>query len=75
MRHVVFSAVVVSSATLVGAVIFAPFAEEPWLRRHLGAVYDEYVKSSPRYLGFRRGAAVRSMLGWFARGRSERRVR
>jgi len=38
----------------------APFAEEPWLRHHLGARYDEYVKSSHRYLGFprrRRGAA------------------
>lgn len=36
--------------------VTAPFAEEPWLRRNLGARYDEYVKSSPRYLGFpRRG--------------------
>jgi protein-S-isoprenylcysteine O-methyltransferase Ste14 len=31
--------------------VTAPFAEEPWLRRHLGARYDEYVKSSPRFLG------------------------
>jgi protein-S-isoprenylcysteine O-methyltransferase Ste14 len=34
--------------------ITAPFAEEPWLRRHLGVRYDEYAKSSPRYLGFAR---------------------
>ena len=32
--------------------ITAPFAEEPWLRRHLGRRYEEYAKSSPRYLGF-----------------------
>jgi protein-S-isoprenylcysteine O-methyltransferase Ste14 len=40
--------------------VTAPFAEERWLRRRLGALYDEYVKSSPRYLGFPkrgRGAA------------------
>lgn len=38
----------------------APFAEEPWLRQHLGAGYDDYVKSAARYLGFprhSRGAA------------------
>jgi protein-S-isoprenylcysteine O-methyltransferase Ste14 len=36
--------------------VTAPFAEEPWLRRPLGARYDEYAKSSPRYLGLpRRG--------------------
>ena len=34
--------------------VTAPFAEEPWLRRHLGARYDEYARSSPRYLGFPR---------------------
>jgi len=36
--------------------VMAPFAEEPWLRRHLGARYDDYMKLSPRYLWFpRRG--------------------
>jgi protein-S-isoprenylcysteine O-methyltransferase Ste14 len=38
----------------------APFAEEPWLRRHVGARYDDYTSSSPRYLGLprrSRGAA------------------
>lgn len=44
---------------LAGAVcsiwfITAPFAEEPWLRRHLGIPYEEYAKSSPRYLGLAR---------------------
>ena len=31
--------------------IAAPFAEEKWLRQHLGAHYDEYLASVPRFLG------------------------
>ncbi len=39
--------------------VTAPFAEEPWLRRHLGARYDEYVESASRYLGFpKRGSGA-----------------
>jgi len=34
--------------------VTAPFAEEAWLRRQLGARYDDYVESSPRYLGLPR---------------------
>jgi len=41
--------------------VMAPFAEEPWLRDHLGPKYDEYAREVPRFLGFRalfrRGAA------------------
>jgi protein-S-isoprenylcysteine O-methyltransferase Ste14 len=33
--------------------IMAPFAEEPWLRDHLGPMYDEYVRRVPRFLAFR----------------------
>jgi len=29
----------------------APFAEEPWLHRHLGSRYDEYLRTTPRFLG------------------------
>jgi protein-S-isoprenylcysteine O-methyltransferase Ste14 len=41
---------------LAGAVcsiwfLTAPFAEEPWLREHLGARYDDYSLSTPRFLG------------------------
>jgi protein-S-isoprenylcysteine O-methyltransferase Ste14 len=33
--------------------IMAPFAEEPWLRGHLGPTYDEYARQVPRFLAFR----------------------
>jgi protein-S-isoprenylcysteine O-methyltransferase Ste14 len=33
--------------------LMAPFAEEPWLRAHLGAPYDAYVARVPRFLGRR----------------------
>ena len=40
--------------------VTAPFAEEPWLRRHLGARYGEYLEAAPRFLGFpRRGRGSR----------------
>jgi protein-S-isoprenylcysteine O-methyltransferase Ste14 len=33
--------------------IMAPFAEEPWLRDHLGPMYDEYARQVPRFLALR----------------------
>jgi protein-S-isoprenylcysteine O-methyltransferase Ste14 len=41
---------------VLGAAWFAlaPHAEEPWLRRQLGASYEEYVRRVPRFIGFRR---------------------
>lgn len=29
----------------------APFAEEPWLRERLGSPYEDYLRSTPRFLG------------------------
>lgn len=34
--------------------VMAPFAEEPWLREQLGASYDEYAATVPRFIAFRR---------------------
>ncbi len=45
-----------SALTLIAWVLWspwfllAPFAEEPWLREHLGAPYEEYAAKVPRYL-------------------------
>ena len=34
--------------------IMAPFAEEPWMREQIGAAYDEYAATVPRFVGWRR---------------------
>jgi protein-S-isoprenylcysteine O-methyltransferase Ste14 len=39
------------------AFLAAPFAEEPWLRRHLGPPYDDFLRSVPRFLGLPRKAS------------------
>lgn len=31
-----------------------PLAEEPWLRKHFGESYDDYMKSTPRFLSWRK---------------------
>ncbi len=37
----------------IGALWFAlaPFAEEPWLRERLGSAYEEYLRTTARFLG------------------------
>lgn len=49
------SLLVLVVAALGGAwFALAPYAEEPWLRRQLGASYEEYARRVPRFIGFRR---------------------
>lgn len=42
-------------AALVGTVplVLVPFAEEPWLATRLGAAYEEYRRSVPRFISLR----------------------
>ncbi len=40
----------------LAALVYAlmPLAEEPWLRRTFGEAYDEYIRSTPRFLSWRK---------------------
>lgn len=42
----------VALAALVYALM--PLAEEPWLRKVFGEAYDEYMRTTPRYLSWRK---------------------
>jgi protein-S-isoprenylcysteine O-methyltransferase Ste14 len=43
-------------ASLVGTIplVLVPFAEEPWLATRLGAAYEEYRRSVPRFISLRK---------------------
>jgi protein-S-isoprenylcysteine O-methyltransferase Ste14 len=40
--------------------IMAPFAEEPWLREQIGAPYNEYAATVPRFVRWRRARSERA---------------
>ena len=42
----------VALAVLVYALM--PLAEEPWLRKRFGEVYDDYMKTTPRFVSWRK---------------------
>jgi protein-S-isoprenylcysteine O-methyltransferase Ste14 len=39
-----------------------PYAEEPWLRKHYGTEYEQYVKTVPRFVGFRTFRAIKERI-------------
>jgi len=43
---------VVALAVLVYSLM--PLAEEPWLRKKFGSAYDAYMKTTPRFLSWRK---------------------
>jgi len=42
----------VALAVLIYALM--PLAEEPWLRKRFGEVYDDYMKTTPRFVSWRK---------------------
>jgi len=47
-----FVAVLVGLAVLVYSLM--PLAEEPWLRKSFGKAYDDYMRTTPRFLSLRK---------------------
>lgn len=46
-------ALIVSLAGIV-PLLLVPLAEEPWLRDRLGAAYDDYQRTVPRFIGMKK---------------------
>jgi len=43
-----------------------PYAEEPWLRKHYGTEYEQYVKTVPRFVGFRTFRAIKERIRMYS---------